>query len=110
MIFTQKIFFSANEDFNDGVTLSARPLANEEILEVQIQEINDKWAGSLEIGVTTHAPGSFPLPVTMTNIASGTWMLSGGAIVHNGITVLEAYGRGLASFQVGISFRFDYRL
>ncbi|CAB4005063.1 Hypothetical predicted protein, partial [Paramuricea clavata] len=91
-----------NEDFNFGITLTSRPLAADECLEVQIEEVIDKWAGSLEIGVTTHAPGTFSLPGTMTNVTSGTWMFSGGAIVQNGITILEAYGRNMAvSYKVG---------
>lgn len=84
--------FSPSEDFNHGIVLTERPLANEEILEVQIEELIEKWAGSLEIGVTTHAPESFQLPATMTNVQSCTWILSGCAIVNNGSTVLEPYG------------------
>ena len=72
----------------------------DERLEVQIEEVIDKWAGSLEIGVTTHAPGSFSLPGTMTNVTSGTWMFSGGAIVRNGVTIVEGYGRNVVSYQV----------
>ena len=75
-------------------------MASDERLEVQIEEVIDKWAGSLEIGVTTHAPGTFSLPGTMTNVTSGTWMFSGGAIVHNGVTILEAYGRSIVSYKV----------
>ena len=92
--------FSPNEDFNFSVALTSRPLAVNELLVVQIDEVIDKWAGSLEIGVTTHAPGSFSLPATMTNVMSGTWMFSGGAIVQNGVTTLEAYGRSTVSFKV----------
>ena len=94
------IFFSPNEDFNFGIALTSRILAVDELLEVQIEKVIDKWAGSLEIGVTTHAPGTFPLPGTMTNVASGTWMFSGGAIVHNSVTILEAYGRNIVSYKV----------
>ena len=93
-------YFSPNEDFNFGIALTSRPLNKDEHLEVQIEEIIDKWAGSLEIGVTTHAPGTFSLPGTMTNVTSGTWMFSGGAIVHNGVTILEAYGRNTVSYKV----------
>lgn len=31
----------------------------------------DKWAGSIEIGVTTHNPTYLQLPSTMTNLRSG---------------------------------------
>ena len=29
-----------------------------------------KWAGSIEIGVTTHAPSDLEFPSTMTNVSS----------------------------------------
>ena len=51
----------------------------------------DKWAGSLEIGVTTHAPEALDFPSTMTNVPSGTWMFSGGSVVQNGVTIAEDY-------------------
>ena len=92
--------YSPNEDFNFGITLTARPLNEDERLEVRIEEVIDKWAGSLEIGVTTHAPGTFSLPGTMTNVTSGTWMFSGGAIVRNGVTILEGYGGNVVSYKV----------
>ena len=60
-----------------------------------------KWAGSLEIGVTTHNPETLKFPSTMTNIEQpGTWMLSGGSIVCNGVTVIEEYGPTLDEIKV----------
>ena len=45
---------SAEGEFNHGVVLTSRPLKDDELFEVEIVEMVDKWAGSIEIGVTTH--------------------------------------------------------
>lgn len=60
-----------------------------------------KWAGSIEIGVTTHTPTDLEFPFTMTNVRSGTWMMTGSGIMHNGTTVQEHYGVNLDRLQVG---------
>ena len=39
-----------------------------------------KWAGSIEIGVTSHAPSDLEFPSTMTNVRSGTWMMTGNGV------------------------------
>lgn len=35
---------------------------------MRLDKCVDKWAGSLEIGVTTHAPTDLEYPSTMTNV------------------------------------------
>lgn len=52
--------------------LSNRPLHSNEVFQVRIDKMVDKWAGSIEIGVTTHNPAYLQLPSTMTNLRSGT--------------------------------------
>ena len=70
-----------------------------------------KWAGSIEIGVTTHAPSDLEFPSTMTNVSqiiletskpdpnvqirSGTWMMTGNGVMHNGTTTVDDYGQNL---------------
>lgn len=63
--------YSATDDFNHGVVLSNRPLRSNEVFQVRIDKMVDKWAGSIEIGVTTHNPAYLQLPSTMTNLRSG---------------------------------------
>lgn len=62
---------SATDDFNHGVVLSSRALRDGEVFQVRIDKMVDKWAGSIEIGVTTHNPAYLQLPSTMTNLRSG---------------------------------------
>jgi hypothetical protein len=33
----------------------------------------DKWSGSIEVGITTHNPGTLDIPATMTNMRSGMY-------------------------------------
>ena len=93
--------FRANEEFNNAVVITSRCLKPNELLEVRVDIQVTKWAGSLEIGVTTHNPETLKFPSTMTNIEQpGTWMLSGGSIVCNGVTVIEEYGPTLDEIKV----------
>ena len=81
---------NAEDDFNFGVVLTNRPLKTNEVFEVRLDKMVTKWAGSIEIGVTTHSPHDLEFPSTMTNVRSGTWMMTGNGVMHNGTTCLTA--------------------
>uniref|UniRef100_A0A8V5GTX4 Uncharacterized protein n=1 Tax=Melopsittacus undulatus TaxID=13146 RepID=A0A8V5GTX4_MELUD len=91
----------ATDDFNHGVVLTSRALRDEELFQVRLDHVVDKWAGSIEIGVTTHSPAHLQLPSTMTNLRSGTWMMTGNGVMHNGTTVLDEYGHNLDRLKAG---------
>lgn len=91
---------NAHEDFNYGVVLTNRPLKPNELFEVRIDKMIDKWAGSIEIGVTTHSPTSLEFPSTMTNVRSGTWMMTTNGVMHNGTTVMDEYGQSLDRLKI----------
>lgn len=48
--------------------MTSRPLKPNELFEVKLDKIVSKWAGSIEIGVTTHSPTELEFPYTMTNV------------------------------------------
>lgn len=95
------VSFSASDDFNNGVVLTRRPLRSNELFQVRLERVVSKWAGSIEIGVTTHCPTELDFPFTMTNVRTGTWMMTGNGVMHNGITVVEQYGLSLDRLQAG---------
>uniref|UniRef100_A0A1A9VHQ9 NHR domain-containing protein n=1 Tax=Glossina austeni TaxID=7395 RepID=A0A1A9VHQ9_GLOAU len=92
---------NASDDFNNGVILTRRPLRPNELFQVRLERVVTKWAGSVEIGVTTYSAEELDFPFTMTNVRSGTWMMTGNGVMHNGITVIEQYGENLDRLQVG---------
>ena len=73
---------NAEDDFNFGVCLTNRPIKANEVFEVRLDRMVTKWAGSIEIGVTSHAPSDLEFPSTMTNVRSGTWMMTGNGVMH----------------------------
>ncbi|XP_076180899.1 neuralized E3 ubiquitin protein ligase 4 [Ptiloglossa arizonensis] len=89
------------DDFNNGVVLTSRPLKPNELFEVRLDKIVTKWAGSIGIGVTTHSPTELKFPFTMTNVRSGTWVMTGNGVIHNGTTIIDQYGQNLERLQVG---------
>ena len=92
---------SALDDFNNGVVLTSRTLRADEVFEVRLDKMVDKWKGSIEIGVTTHCPTDLEFPSKMTDMRSGTWMMTGNGVMHNGTTVMKGYGRNLDQLKVG---------
>lgn len=82
--------------------LTNRALRPNETFEVRIDQMIDKWAGSIEIGVTLHSSHDLEFPSTMTNIRAGTWMMTGNGVMHNGTTVLDDYGQNLDRLKVDI--------
>ena len=61
-------------------------------LQIRIDRLVDKWSGSIEVGITTHYPGLLDFPATMTNMRSGTTMMSGTGILTNGKGTHREYG------------------
>lgn len=41
---------SPNEEFNDAIVMSSRPLRQNEMFEIVIDRVVERWSGSLEIG------------------------------------------------------------
>ncbi|CAD7080305.1 unnamed protein product [Hermetia illucens] len=92
---------NASDDFNNGVVLTRRPVRPNELFQVRLERVVTKWAGSIEMGVTTHSATDLDFPFTMTNVRTGTWMMTGNGIMHNGTTIKEKYGQNLDRLQVG---------
>lgn len=61
-------------------------------LQIRIDRLVEKWSGSIEVGVTTHNPATLQFPATMTNMRSGTTMMSGNGILTNGKGTRREYG------------------
>lgn len=80
------------DEFNNGVVMTHRSLRDNELFEIRIDKLVDKWSGSIEVGVTTHNPNSLHFPATMTNMRSGTIMMSGCGILTNGKGTRREYG------------------
>lgn len=72
------------DEFNNGVVMTQRSLRDSELFEIRIDRLVDKWSGSIEMGITTHNPSALTFPATMTNMRSGTIMMSGCGILTNG--------------------------
>ncbi|KFM80539.1 Neuralized-like protein 4, partial [Stegodyphus mimosarum] len=80
------------DEFNNGVVMTHRPILDDELFEIRIDELVNKWSGSIEMGITTHNPDTLDFPATMTNMRSGTIMMSGCGILTNGKGSRREYG------------------
>ncbi|EDO39598.1 predicted protein [Nematostella vectensis] len=74
----------------------------EDRFKVVVEKLTDMWAGSLEVGITSHNPLQIVLPPTMTSMTSGAWMWSGTSIIINGQEVRSDYSElSLESIKAG---------
>lgn len=109
-------------EFNDAIVFSNRPLRDGELFEVTLENMVDRWSGSIEIGnngffplnsillikcklhigVTATRPDDLELPSTATDLAHDTWMLSGSSVMENGTTIRNNYACDLDTLGAGI--------
>ncbi|XP_028399681.1 neuralized-like protein 4 [Dendronephthya gigantea] len=89
--------------FDQGIAFSDQSLNDNEIFEIRIDEMMPfpMWKGSVEIGITSLNPMAINLPKTMTDLTTGTWMLSGNQVVINGKIIRRGYCQNLNSLSVG---------
>lgn len=109
ILFSLYFSISCLNDFNNAVVITNRPLKPGEIFEVLLEQVVMKWAGTIEIGVTMHSAIELNFPSTMTNVRSGTWMMTGNGIMYNGTTISEEYGFGLGKLKVSLFYSLNNR-
>ena len=91
-------FFSA--EFSHGAVMTHRPLKPNERFEVCLDNKSKRWAGSIEVGVTTRHPNEMKFPATMTDLKGDIWVMSGKEIRKGGKTLTQNYGDDLDKLKV----------
>uniref|UniRef100_A0A8D0HP83 Neuralized E3 ubiquitin protein ligase 4 n=1 Tax=Sphenodon punctatus TaxID=8508 RepID=A0A8D0HP83_SPHPU len=90
-----------------GIVFSMKELKAEEIFEVKIDELDEKWSGSVHVGLTTLLPLDAPytvtgLPASVLELRSKvTWLVAGSEVRRNGILQKQNYGCSLERLGVG---------
>ena len=69
-------------DIWNATVLTNIPIKDNQLFEVELLEMIEKWHGSLSIGFTAHAPDRIEFPKDMTYMTSGTWMICGKEVIH----------------------------
>lgn len=88
-------------EFNAAIVMSSRSLRDNELFEVMVEQMVDRWSGNLEAGVTTIRPEDMVFPNTMTDLDHDTIMLSGSSIMQGGNTVTNKFNCNLDDLNVG---------
>ena len=92
-----------NDSYNQGIVVSARPLATNSVFQVTISHLSPRWSSSLALGVTGLSPDKLHLPVTLLGLKRESWVIAGDGVFHNGTKMRGGYGPNLESLQVGHS-------
>ncbi|XP_046846008.1 uncharacterized protein LOC124439800 [Xenia sp. Carnegie-2017] len=89
----------------NGIVFSDQPLRDNEVFEVSVDKLVPALFGrsdiTLDIGVTSLNPSYMNLPQTMTDLTTGTWMLSGDQVVRNKVIIKRRYCQDLNTLSVG---------
>ena len=80
---------NARGEFNDAIVISNRALRDNELFEVAVDKMVDRWSGSIEAGVTLILPENLDFPNTMTDIDYDTWMLRWGNKISFDLSVMN---------------------
>lgn len=95
-------------EFNDAIVFSNRPLREEELFEIVLEKMVDRWSGSIELGVSAVRPEELELPSTATDLEHDTWMLSGAVVMENGVNLKNGYKLDLdtlsADSKIGVYY------
>jgi len=88
-----------SDSYNQGIVISNRPLKTDEVFQVRIDKLNQRWSSSLSIGVVAFPSQggcagdqrpSFHLPITALGLKKKAVVLSGdGGLYVNGQKVKE---------------------
>lgn len=81
----------AVETFDDALLFSNRPLRQREVFEVALDMVTSHWKDSISIGVIGVRPEELTLPRTATGLHQDAILVSGNALLLNGITVRKDF-------------------
>ena len=66
------------DSYNQGVIVTNRPLKENEMFEVKLDGLSNRWTSSLMIGALFEAPERIHLPVTALGFKKNAIIISGG--------------------------------
>ncbi|KAG8221883.1 hypothetical protein J437_LFUL010051 [Ladona fulva] len=98
----QSIVKLKDEEEMNGVTLTNRPLYDNEIFEVRLDRKISKFNKAMGIGVTTQNPKTLKIPRHMNDVKDGTWMIYLSTVYINGTRVKENYIEDLQNQKVTV--------
>ncbi len=76
---------SRTDSYNQGVLLTHRPLKDNEMFEVSVDKLSNRWTSSLMIGALFEAPEKIHLPVTALGFKKNAIVISGDTLYQNGL-------------------------
>ena len=72
------------DSYNQGMLLTSKPLKENEIFEVKLDRLNNRWTSSLMIGALFESPDKLHLPVTALGLKKNAIVISGDTLYQNG--------------------------
>lgn len=88
------------DSYNQGLSVTNRPLARDELFSVKIDGLNPTWSSSLIIGILTQSPDKIHFPVTAMGLKKNAFVICGDSVFQNGFKINGPYGPNLDNLKV----------
>lgn len=88
------------DSYNQGFVITNRSLKEEEVFEVRLDRLNNRWTSSLMIGALFEHPDKIHLPITALGLKKNAIVISGDTLFQNGHK-MEAIGPNLDKLTTG---------
>lgn len=90
-----------SKSFNQAIVCLNKPLCKGESISIKVDTINNKWKGTLSLGVLATSPQALSVPVSLLNCKRSCWLATHDYININGQVMASKYGEALEHIQVG---------
>lgn len=92
---------SRSKSFNQAIVYLNKPLCKGESISIKVDAINNKWKGTLGLGVMATCPQALAVPISLLNCKRSCWLATHDYININGQVMASKYGEALDNIQVG---------
>ena len=90
----------SRSEYDQGIVFSADPLADGQLFEILLEDVQRGWSGSIEVGVTSVDPASRrEIPASATALGRGSVVLSGRSVWVDGSVVNENFSVDLDELE-----------
>ena len=101
---------NAVSQFDAATFMSNRPLQDNELFQLRIDNVMTRWNGSLQIGLTTESPASLEFPRSLVGMQQyPNWILSDSNLYIHGQRQMNCHHQGLQCLKMGDYFGISRR-
>jgi len=87
------------KSYNQAIVCLNKPLCKGESISIKVDALNNKWKGTLSLGVLSASPQT--APISLLDFKRSCWLATQDYVNINGQVMASKYGEALEQIQVG---------